>query len=354
MLKRTKSLIIIGCLVITGSLWAFTHNSFPFSIGLSLLHWDTINQKVSYTRNTLKVRDKWRINSSNSVFFVETNQETSLLPPRVMCALESAARHNPDRQIYHIAQMDMEVKEYESVLNRYPNIKLLQRNFYDLIKDSPVESIYNNNLKGTSYQLENFSDIMRLMVLFFFGGVYLDTDVISLKELPTDKNFLIPFRPNYINFAVAGFKPRHPFIYEALSSMALDFQPEQWAYNGPDLVTRVAKKFCPAHGGAESETNADGVWSWECADIQILHCTSAYPVDYMDFRNLFNASHTKDIQDILSKSFALHYWNKMIRWDHNVKLRKDQPLYQIFEQNCPMTESIHLRPLLNQPFHIRE
>eukprot|EP00094_Tigriopus_californicus_P001481 TCALIF_01436-PA protein Name:"Similar to A4GNT Alpha-1,4-N-acetylglucosaminyltransferase (Homo sapiens)" AED:0.10 eAED:0.14 QI:50/0.5/0/1/0/0.33/3/0/315 len=292
---------------------------------------------VSYTLGTSKVRKLWNISTSTSMFFVETNPKVLSLPPRVMCALESAALHNPDRQVYHIAQKDIGVHEYEMVLHQYSNIQFLKRNFNDLILRSPVESIYSQTLSGTSFEVENLSDILRLMVLFFFGGVYMDTDVISLNRVP-----------------MGGFKSHHPFIYEALLNMAKDFQPEHWAYNGPDLVTRVAKIYCPAHGGTASENSVDGMWSWKCGDIQILNRTNAYAIDYRDFRNLFNTSHSTEIEAAISNSFAMHYWNKMISWHGRVTLRDDQPLYKIFRQNCPVTEEFYLRPLLNQRFHIRD
>ena len=35
-----------------------------------------------------------------------------------------------------------------------------------------------------------FSDVLRVAALYKFGGTYVDTDVITIKKHPDDKNFI--------------------------------------------------------------------------------------------------------------------------------------------------------------------
>lgn len=60
------------------------------------------------------------------------------------------------------------------------------------MKDTPAEKFYQSGELFTSkYLIEHMSDFLRYIVLYKFGGIYLDTDVIvqkNLDELPV--NFL--------------------------------------------------------------------------------------------------------------------------------------------------------------------
>ena len=65
----------------------------------------------------------------------------------------------------------------------------------------------------------------------------------------------------------------------------------------------------------------------------------------------FNSDNAKEVTDMTRESFFVHYWNQMVRWSKKeILLNWDQPLYKIFESNCPLTEEVLLSNMIGQPF----
>ena len=65
----------------------------------------------------------------------------------------------------------------------------------------------------------------------------------------------------------------------------------------------------------------------------------------------FNSNKAKEVADMTRESFFAHYFNTMM-WRSKMKILMDreQPLYKIFESNCPLTEETLLRNMIGDPF----
>lgn len=96
---------------------------------------------------------------------------------------------NPDTPVYFLyATNDSEVtlnqSKWTNVLESYPNIKLRYFNIYEFSKGTPLEGFMRSDKwKGTMYLLEHMSDLLRSLVLYKYGGLYLDLDVLMLTPL---------------------------------------------------------------------------------------------------------------------------------------------------------------------------
>lgn len=148
-----------------------------------------------------------------------------------------------------------------NVLSRYPNIKILHFNVRRYIKGSPVENLWTTGkIKESIYPIAHTSDILRLEVkiipvdaltkvvfsrlltLWKFGGIYLDLDVIVLKnldELPL--NFGGAQSADLVANGVMGFSrfgKGHNYTVECLEDLSKNFEGKQWGSNGPQLITR--------------------------------------------------------------------------------------------------------------------
>ncbi|KAJ4882238.1 hypothetical protein Rs2_32331 [Raphanus sativus] len=95
---------------------------------------------------------------------------------------------------------------------------------------------------------QNLSNLMRLAYLYKYGGVYLDTDMILLKSFKGLNNTIgaQTFDPSYTNWtrlnnAVLIFDKKHPLLLKFIQEFARTFNGNVWGYNGPYLVSRVAK-----------------------------------------------------------------------------------------------------------------
>ncbi|KAK7071290.1 hypothetical protein SK128_001184, partial [Halocaridina rubra] len=56
------------------------------------------------------------------------------------------------------------------------------------------------------------SDAVRLAILWKFGGTYIDMDAITLRPLPSAKNFAGRLSVDQINLAIASFSKQHTLL----------------------------------------------------------------------------------------------------------------------------------------------
>ena len=69
------------------------------------------------------------------------------------------------------------------------------------------------NLYCCSSFLFIHSDVLRIALLHKYGGTYIDTDIITLKEHPTScSNFINFEEPGSINGAMMRFTAKHPIL----------------------------------------------------------------------------------------------------------------------------------------------
>ena len=130
----------------------------------------------------------------DSIFFVETSGKTRL-EPKEICSIESAAKNNPDKNVYVV--MTSPVIEFRnhsatsSVMKKYPNLHFRHVDAHSFISDSILRDIWKEGLiQRSKFFVSHFSDVMRFLLLHKFGGTYLDMDQIVLKSLPDLPNFL--------------------------------------------------------------------------------------------------------------------------------------------------------------------
>ena len=109
-----------------------------------------------------------------------------------MCAIESAARHNPNRKIFVLFASPTDSKVSNVALKSYANVHFLNVNLDAFVEKTPAKKFYQSGELFTSkYLVEHMSDFLRLLVLYKYGGIYLDMDVVvqkNMDDLPA--NFL--------------------------------------------------------------------------------------------------------------------------------------------------------------------
>lgn len=133
--------------------------------------------------------------SPNSIFFHETSCRGSLTP-RQACIIESAARTNPQKEIYLLFSAPVnELMLTSGNLNQlqlFPNVKLARVHLTKYAESTPLEEMVKNKPFETSkWWIEHTSDVLRSLTLFKWGGIYLDTDMLVVKSLT-------PLGPNWV------------------------------------------------------------------------------------------------------------------------------------------------------------
>ncbi|CAN6546468.1 unnamed protein product [Malus baccata var. baccata] len=192
--------------------------------------------------------------------------------------------------------------------------------FEYLLKDTPAESWYFELRKGTVNPGgvsigQNLSNLLRLALLYKFGGIYLDTDFVVLKSLSKLRNVIgaqtIDPRTkkwSRLNNAVLVFDKNHTLLFKFIQEFALTFDGNKWGHNGPYLVSRVVSRVI----GNQQNLGSN---------FTVLTPSAFYPVNWSRIRSLFRAPtdevHSKlwleKLRNLCTRSFGVHLWNSQSR-----------------------------------------
>lgn len=96
---------------------------------------------------------------------------------------------------------------------------------------------------GRPLQLGHFTDYLRFLVLFSFGGVYLDTDLLLRQSVSHFRNVVAVESSGSLNGAFMSFDRGSPVMRYCLEQAPLVHDPFDAKSLGPSLVTAAAKVY---------------------------------------------------------------------------------------------------------------
>lgn len=155
---------------------------------------------------------------------------------RQSCAIESAARANPDWDIFVLFasprglwnDSSIPTPLFIEILQTYPNVYLRNIDLWAFADETPAAGWLNNGeLFKSRYLREHVSDLLRLLTLYKFGGTYLDLDTVMIKSLnDLSSNYAgaeddINVCNAVLNFSNEGLG--HFLLETALRSVAVNF-----------------------------------------------------------------------------------------------------------------------------------
>lgn len=215
-----------------------------------------------------------------------------------------------------------------------------------LVKNTPAETWLEEMKSGEidpgHFPLwQNLCNLIRLVVLHKYGGVYLDTDMIILRDFSELRNSVgaqsidqVSKDRFTLNGAVMIFDMNHPILLDFIEEFSSTFNGNRWGFNGPYLVTRVI-------GRVNSTTPGH--------NVTVMRPAAFYPVNWFKIHRLFkkpeNASEDKWVEKTLNKlndkqsgSFALHLWNKRTR---ELKLEEGSVISRLILDHCVICQNIY-------------
>ena len=84
--------------------------------------------------------------------------------------------------------MDSILATVPGYISTYKNIIFAKDNFSKLVADTTVSKLWKSGaITSTGFYLNNISNVLRIVLLLKFGGVYFDSDVISIQQVPPDQ-----------------------------------------------------------------------------------------------------------------------------------------------------------------------
>ncbi|MFS8023239.1 putative glycosyltransferase, DXD sugar-binding, alpha 1,4-glycosyltransferase [Helianthus anomalus] len=207
--------------------------------------------------------------------------------------------------------------------------------FSYLFKNTMAESWFSKLIRGQvqagNVPLgQNLSNLVRLCLLYKYGGVYIDADVIVLNRFDKVKNAIgaQTIDPNSkkwtrLNNAVMVFDKMHPLVYKFIEEFALTFNGNKWGHNGPFMVSRVVSRLQGRPG----------------YKFTVLPPPAFYPVSWVNVRALFRGPKNETdlrwstgvFEQIRNHSYTLHLWNKQSR---GFRVEQGSVVSKIFLDTC--------------------
>lgn len=275
------------------------------------------------------------------------------LTARQACAIESAALHNPNFQVFVLfagptyrhygnsssssASGSSGNQRHQPIIDAilsYKNVHLRQLNLWRYAAGTPIEEwLKDGRLFRSSYLFSHISDFLRFLTLYRYGGIYLDMDVVMLRSMED-----VP--PNYtgaesnthlaagvMSLAPTGFG--HEIAEACLQDFQKNFDGSDWGNNGPGVITRVAQKICDTKDIALMLEDRK-----RCLGFKVFDRNAFYAVPWKHWRHFFEPqlleqtlAHTKD-------SFLVHVWNKHSK-QLAIKVGSSTAYGKYAEQHCP-------------------
>ncbi|XP_026717630.1 lactosylceramide 4-alpha-galactosyltransferase-like isoform X2 [Athene cunicularia] len=271
--------------------------------------------------------------SLGDVLFVETSERMN--PSYLfVCSVESAARAHPGTRVVvlmkGLANGNTSLPNHWafSLLSSFPNVEFQPLDLRELFSGTPLAKWYlQAQQRWEPYFLPVLSDACRIAIMWKFGGIYLDTDFIVLKNLKNLTNALGMQSQDVLNGAFLSFKPKHKFMELCIQDFVDNYKGWVWAHQGPHLLTRVFRKWC-------SISNIQKPMS--CKGVSALPQEAFYPFCWEDWHKLFEAISSSELHRLLKNTYAVHVWNKL---SHGTRLEitSQALLAQLYSQFCPAT-----------------
>ncbi|XP_069685979.1 lactosylceramide 4-alpha-galactosyltransferase-like [Periplaneta americana] len=237
------------------------------------------------------------------------NHSGLLLHPRQACALESAARMNPDYKVYLLYSCPVigglgRSREYVKAVLTYPNVKLWELNVKDLLMKTPLENWdFLAAIRSSRWPVEHAGNVLRLLTLWKYGGTCIDLDVILLKSLAdlAPNYFVFQSRNSVANSVMncAHEGVGHEVATQLLQNLRNNFRPS--------ITFHVARKFCD-HCNVSKVSDLS---THTCKGFKFLPVKEFYAMKYYQWRSFSTQSMAKSAMQKIKDSHGVHLWNKL-------------------------------------------
>ncbi|XP_026727555.1 lactosylceramide 4-alpha-galactosyltransferase-like [Trichoplusia ni] len=266
-----------------------------------------------------------------SIFFIESSCHGGL-NSRQACSIESAARAHPLWQItvFFLSPVSEHTLNHSCLrtLKQFRNVKFVRIKIKEFTEDTPLESmISEKHLQNSSFPVENYSNALRYLILYKWGGIYLDTDMLVIKSLsPLGANWVGTEDRRHINAAALGISSDTigtQFAADLLGEFTREYKARVSGANGPKLITRVLEKnWCYPYQFKEWSTMT-------CRGISVYSPRLFYPVHYRKGRELFESSNLDILNNV---TYAVHTWNRLTK---NYTISNNSPYERLAKRYCP-------------------
>lgn len=272
------------------------------------------------------------------IFFHETScfgDDGLVLNTRQACAVESAAKMNPNLNVYLLFVSDARIsnhsREFFDHLMSYPNVKIRHIQPEKYVKNTPLDTWYASGmLKKSRWPKSHMSDILRYLTLWKYGGIYLDLDVVVTTSLERLTNFAGAEDWDDVAAGVMGFDTTRfgrQVADACLRDLKKNFRGDVWGHNGPGVITRTLQKIC-------SVKYVRDMTPGRCHGFKVFPPSAFYPIGYKKWKKYFETKDKNETMKMAEKAMVIHVWNKLSKYEE-IDVKSDVPYAVIARKYCP-------------------
>ncbi|KAI3963587.1 hypothetical protein MKW92_050127 [Papaver armeniacum] len=278
-------------------------------------------------------------------FFMTWISPATSFGKKEFLALQSVFKYHPNGCLM-ILSRTMDSDEGKKILSpltaRGFKVTALTPDLKFLFKNTPAKAWFDDMKRGLKDPgqipfAQNLSNLLRLVTLYKYGGVYLDTDFIVLKSFSGLRNSIgaqsVDIQTNQwnrLNNAVLVFDKNHPLLYKFIENFCYKFDGSRWGFNGPYLVTRVIQKVSGKPG----------------YDFTVLPPMAFYPVDWLKIGGFFQKPVTPyqskwvdaKVLQLSKEAYGVHLWNKE---SGKLRIEEGSVIGKLISKSCLICENIY-------------
>lgn len=282
-------------------------------------------------------------------FFMTWISLARFFGPKELLAVESLFKSNPNGCLIILSRtLDSGVGRgiLKPITDRGFKVIPVAPDLPSLFQKTPVEAWFDQLRSGKVDPGEiplaqNLSNLIRLAALYKYGGVYLDTDFIVLRDFAGLRNSigaqsvdLVSGNWTRINNAVMVFDRHHPLLMKFMREFASTFDGNKWGHNGPYLVSRVVEKV----------QGRRGTFGF---NFTVLSPMAFYPVGWTRIGGLFeqpgNRVSKKWVEAKVAQlsgggTFGVHLWNKQ---SGGFRIEEGSVIGRLISTHCVICEGIY-------------
>ncbi|KAH8377222.1 hypothetical protein KR093_004323 [Drosophila rubida] len=299
--------------------------------------------------------------SGRTIFFVESKCNCSdsgytnlNFTAHQACAIESAALHHSSYEVFALVACPSIRQQIDPVLDAllsYKNVKVRYVNLWRFAAGTPIEDwLKKDDLFHTKYKLKfrikihsqfsslrylmvNISDLLRILALYRYGGIYMDTDVVVLRSFAAEPpNFMAAETKTSIANGVFGIEPNgvgDQLAKQLLIGFQKYYSGNIWAYNGPKLFSRVMFEICGTKDINLMQNDPD-----RCQGIKVFDIDAFYKITWIERRGFFKPHLANATLRRLKDAYVTHLWNH-IKTDWPIRVDSGAAYMQLAAKHCP-------------------
>ena len=280
------------------------------------------------------------ISPHNTIWMLET--KFTYPKPRALCGVESVTLHMPNWCIrllitdYHEDNPNNSLAN--DLLRTYKNVVVSKLNPREILRNTPLENFTDPKLKSTVNYINDLSDALRASLMYKYGGIFLDLDIIAVKSFETPSDYLTRLVTGGVigSVIIKASRPLEPVFWLTMDSGRAWYNKYAYASLMNGFATGI-RNYCRSLGISVKPLNKQDRLVEKCGNFYILGANSSgmcYPYWMYEF---VPSLVQKQFQQLEAENCSFLHWYQTFNKHWTLNLTEDYDFFfaQIAQKFCP-------------------